>query len=200
MGYRTALLADHDAASFDADLVVSVPFYRGYFLAVAELCRAIGPAADIVVTGGDDMFPDPAAHANEVAKEFFQRFPDGFGIMQPTGDELGGNERYCGSPWMGRGWIERAYGGAGPFWHRYFQFFGDVELGEIARKLGVLWLRPDLAQYHEHWSRPGGPAKTDYQCRNEQQHFRRDERIYRGRLVRNFPGHEALPAQARSVP
>ena len=212
MGYHTAALVDGDApAAENADVIVRVPEWPGYYKSVRLLAhhlrdRALGaqmwgftePEPDIIVTGGDDMDPDPTCDAQSIATEFFGRFPDGFGVMQPTGDNLPGTDRICGSPWFGRGWLERSYGGEGPHHCGYHVWYGDEELHHVAQKLGVLWQRPDLTQYHRHWMRHrkfGARAKTDYQRRNDGC-WGDDKAIYLARREADWPGHEPLEATA----
>jgi len=165
-GYKTAVFLDAGVGGVDADLVVSAE-YPGYFAAVNLLAHEIGEQADILVTGGDDIFPDERHTAVEIGREFYARFPDGFGVMQPIGDPLPGTDRICGSPWLGRGWLTRAYGGAGPLHPNYIAFFGDEELHHVAKLHGCLWQRPDLVQHHAHYSREGGPPIESYQMGNQ---------------------------------
>lgn len=191
-GYKCAVLVnkpDHEVLT--ADLVVRVDKYKGYFASVNRLAKLVVAEheADIVVTGGDDMLPDPTKRADEIGAEFLARFPDGYGVMQPTGDDLPGTKDICGSPWMGRRWIERAYGGDGPLCGEYFHFYGDLELKELAGELGVLWQRDDLRQYHDHWIRRGGiAATTSYQRRNETAFFDVDKSVYAARKAAGWPG------------
>jgi hypothetical protein len=192
-GYLTAVLLDEGSPPVaGTDLTVYVGSYRGYYVSARQLCDAIGSSAEIVVTGGDDMDPDPRHTAEEIGREFVGRFPDGFGVMQPIGDDLDGTDRICGSPWFGRGWIDRSYGGKGPFCQEYTQFYGDEELLQVTRKLGVLWQQKALVQRHDHWIRPGGPEKTDYQRRNESRWWAVDAAVHGRRQAAGWPGHEPL--------
>lgn len=83
-----------------------------------------------------------------------------FGVMQPTGDRwhegVTGSadiDRVCGSPWMGREFCRRIYGGKGPLWPEFQHMFVDEHLQCVAQKLGILWQRPDLTHKHLHWKR-----------------------------------------------
>ncbi len=176
-------------ASFEADSLVRSATYPGYWCAVNHLAKAaVASGADIVVAIGDDMDPDPRP-AQDIGAEYLARFPDGFGVMQPTGDPLDGTDRICGSPWLGRGWVEEAYGGAGPLWSGYKQFYGDEELLNVATKLGVLWQRKDLTQYHHHWV--GGRVQPmHYQTRNSGLYWEHDQKMFFGRKKATWPGHE----------
>jgi len=187
-GYLTAVLIDTGQPRPEADLVLEEALWPGYYRSVNQLVRAIGNA-DIVVAGGDDLYPDPTRDAEELGLAFFRRFSDGFGVMQPTGDDLDGTDRICGSPWFGAGWIARAYQGEGPFFPGYDVFFGDEELKNVTERLGVLWQRRDVVQYHDHWIRPGGPPKTDYQTRNDR-FWAGDKALFASRQAAGFPGHE----------
>lgn len=189
-GYRTAVLLDPGVPDVEADFCMHVDTYPGYWRATNLLCRKLPGRRDIVVAGGDDMYPDPNADPQTVAREFFARWPDGFGVMQPIGDDLDGTDRICGSPWLGRGWLQTSYRGRGPFCPQYNAFYGDEELFHVAQLLGVFWQRADLTQYHDHWMR-GGRAKTDYQQANDR-HWERDQEVFRQRQVQGWPGHERL--------
>src|SRR5258708_96797 len=91
--------------------------YPGYAQAVNGLVRGVlewDPTCNWIVTGGDDVFPDPNHTADEIAEQCRQHFawqncrvnPEGiycpperrnalnrefetFGVMQPTGDSYG---------------------------------------------------------------------------------------------------------------
>ena len=114
----------------------------------------------IIVGGGDDLFPDPSLRAEAIAEQFLERFPDTMGVMQPTGDGFEATASICGSPWIGRAWMSRMYGGAGGLCEAYAQQYADEELYWVARCAGRLQLRPDLTQRHEHFRRAGRAAPT----------------------------------------
>lgn len=188
MGYRVAILIDGDTPEpRGANLVMRVPTYEGYFASVNALSRrlVIEDGAEIVVTGGDDMFPDPHHRADEIARDFRRDFPDLCGVMQPTGDDMPGTDRICGSPWLGREWILRGYDGTGPFHGGYRQFYGDEELRIVATRHDRMLDRPDLVQRHEHWSRGGTP--TAYQKANDR-HWPIDQALFVERQAARFPG------------
>jgi hypothetical protein len=104
-------------------------------------------SADLVVLASDTTLPDPTCSATDMADAFFERFPDGVGIMQASDDRVEHDQpRRCVSPYMGRGWIERAYGGYGAIYPKYANFYADFELYWVARSLGALWERPELRQ------------------------------------------------------
>jgi hypothetical protein len=149
--------------------------------------------ADIVVTGGDDMDPDPKQRAAEIAEQFEEHFHGTLGVMQPTGDIASSPncDMICGSPWLGAEWIRRAYRGSGPLWPEYNHFFGDEELQAVAVRHGLLWQRSDLCQHHDHWLVQGGPPKTSYQHHMDTW-WPHDETIFRWRKRQAFPGSELL--------
>jgi hypothetical protein len=163
--------------------------YSGYADAVNHLVHLVlnyapkDAECEWIVTGGDDMLPDPNKCAEEIAREcedhFLSLWTDRlnqtrpgapisgadactFGVMQPTGDRWlvngpgtqPGSECVAGSPWMGREWCRRINGGRGPLWPEYFHCGEDEELQAVAIKYGVFWQRPDLTQHHAHWGRP----------------------------------------------
>jgi hypothetical protein len=125
--------------------------------------------------------------------------------MQPTGDGFLGARYFCGSPWLGRAWIESMYGGAGPMFGGYRHNWADNELYWVAKGLGVLWERPDLSQHHEHFSRTG-EAKPKYWTEGVERHDRDDVQLFIARSWQRFPGHapvrtaSALPGGAVTTP
>lgn len=202
-GYKVAVYVNEDCPAFDADLTARGP-YRGYWNAMNWLARMAFDrmfAADVCLFAGDDMDPDPKLTAQELGAQYLERFPDGFGIMQPCGDRQGIDKsglpaarRICGSAWFGRGWATRAYRGNGPTDGRYWHFYADEDLKEVAERLGVLWWRPDVIQYHRHWSWGHMPIQ-DYHQKN-QQHWERDYRLFFESKAASFPEGEPLPAEA----
>lgn len=191
MGYKIAVLQNHRRGDIPADIVRWSDHYPGWAASINLLCREVVPAsADIVVSGGDDMLPDPNFTAQELAEEFYDRFPDGFGVMQPHGDDWGKTQHYCGSPWLGRGWIECANGGRGPMNPEYHHNWADCELYWVAKCLGVLWSRPELTQRHEHFLRNGAPKPAYWE--SVERNGARGLQTLLARKHAHFPG--AMPA------
>jgi hypothetical protein len=198
-GYRLAVFQDQGRPPLDADLHI-FDYYRGYADAVNRLCRLVleqDRSAQVVITGGDDIDPDPVVLPDFVEEQMLAHFQGSFGVMQPCGDRWMENEdgacaceRVLESPWMGREWIERINGGQGPIWPEYFHFFEDEEHFEVAKQMGRLWLRRDLIQYHHHWSREGRPRPkylfTARACWDE------GLALFRRRREAGFPGHAPL--------
>lgn len=133
-----------------------------------------------------------------------------FGVMQPTGDRWGENpkhhrpemrsayiDRVCGSPWMGREFCRRINGGNGPLWSEYRHMYEDEELYDVAMKLGILWQRPDLIHYHEHWGRKPDATTDDMpeflKAANSTEEWNKAKALYERRRAAGFPGHEPLP-------
>lgn len=192
MGYKVAVLQNWRKGDIPADLVVWSDHYPGWPGSINQLCReAVPKSAHVVVSGGDDMLPDPNLTAQEIAEQFFDRFPNGFGVMQPTGDEFMSCQHYCGSPWLGRGWIERANGGRGPMWPDYTHNWADNELHWVAKGLGALWQRDDLTHKHEHFTRTG-EAKPDYWQARVAPKDQHDVEQFLTRKSLGFPGHQPL--------
>ena len=211
-GYKTAIYIDTGAPVPDCADIIIQGEYEGYPKAVNSLCRLIlaqYPSTLIIVTGGDDMTPDPNRHPLDIQHEFLDYFQGTFGVMQPTGDRWmtdshgkSASERICGSPWMGKEFIQRMYGGKGPICEEYYHFFEDEELQEVTLKLGVLWQRPDLTHYHDHWLRspqsPGNcshprPVRPDF-LNDAKLDWPNAQQLFRTRKAAGFPGHEPLPA------
>ena len=180
-----------------ADHVLLLDEYPGYSVASSRLAKlAVDGGADIVVFGGDDMDPDQTMTAQEIGVQYLEHFQGSLGVMQPTGDspEIFGTDRICGSPWLGRDWVLRAYGGRGPLWPGSHQFFMDEELQNVAKKLGVLWQRPELTQKHHHWLLYGIQTKTDYQKSNDSW-WTPDETLFKQRKAAGFPDHQPAPSE-----
>lgn len=229
-GYRIALWRDKgdSCAGFGKGMVVlGEGGYPGYAAAVNFLCRFIlrsDSHASWIVTGGDDVLPDPNCTAEEIAAELNAHFRiidlsiakgrSTFGVMQPTGDRWGEEEpinrqlfpsapayidRICGSPWLGRAFCERMYGGQGPLCSEYSHMYVDEELQNVAQRLGVLWQRRDLTHYHKHWARVHGLV-TDMppflQVANSQSAWRKAKATFEARKAGGFPGHEPLEMAA----
>lgn len=202
-GYKVAILQNWKRADIPADLVVWTDRYPGWAGSINALCRDVVPkSASIIVSGGDDMLPDPDRSAEEIARDFMERFPDTFGVMQPHGDDYRDTRHYCGSPWIGRSFADRMYGGHGPMFGEYRHNWADVELYWVARCRGLLWERPDLSQRHEHFHREGR-EKPDYWVATVQSSDLRDVSLFLDRKGAEFPGHaplgEAPPFNGRAL-
>lgn len=156
LGYKTAVLVN-PPLGFDcgigADRILVQSKWCGFPAAANQLCHNL--PADIVVLVGDDVYPDTTRNAQHIGKEFVKRFPDLFGVMQPTGDDFASTSICAVSPWIGRAFIEKAYGGKGPFCEEYFHYYSDHELQIVASRMKAFEQRPDLVQFHDHWQRRG---------------------------------------------
>ncbi len=200
--------------------------YRGWAPSVNILAKWVvehDPSAEWIVTGGDDYEPDLAKSPEAISRECQSHFyainggvewHDTFGVMQPTGDRWGDTpatrkqygenrgayiDRIAGSPWMGREWVKRAYGGNGPMFAGYRHMYADEELKEVAEKLGVYWARRDIVQVHQHWGRKPGDEFADIKdCPdflrpvNTPQHWHESRRLFVDRKAAGWPGHEPL--------
>lgn len=81
-----------------------------------------------------------------------------YGVMQPTGDRYGTSggsdiDTAAASPWMGREFCEKVYGGRGPLWSEYFHYYADAELQAKAIALRCFEQFVGITQEHKHWSR-----------------------------------------------
>ena len=197
-GYRIAILQDQIRFDAPADRLLELESYPGWAASVNLLFRETLPAsASLIVAAGDDMLPDPAHSATQLAEQFFERFADGFGVMQPSGDDFeqrGGT--FCGSPWMGRAWMEQMYGGRGGLCDAYYHNWADEELYWVSRCTGKLWLRPDLTQHHDHFRRRGESAPR-YWVKSAADHEQHDALTFVARANAGFPG--ATPAGAEDM-
>ena len=135
---------------------------------------------------------DPNHTAEEIGAQYLEKFPDGFGVMQPCGDRQGMDStgkpaaaRICGSPWFGKGWVEKAFGGEYVVPTEFFHFYGDEVLKEVAERLGVLWMRDDLIQDHQHWAF-GRQDKEKYQEDNSRNHWQEDKNRFMDSQKKGF--------------
>lgn len=187
LGYKVAILINPPCQPqdlLDAECVVVQYEWQGFPKAGNILCRTV--TGDIVVVVGDDVFPDPIKDAREIGDEFLERFPDLFGVMQPTGDKYAWTHKCAVSPWIGRGFIERAYDGKGPFWEGYYHYFSDQELQEYATEQGAFQQREDITQFHDHWQRKDGVRRPSY-LMEAKRRWRGDKQIFEARKAKGFP-------------
>lgn len=196
-GYLVAVWRDHPT-DVTAEMVLRGQ-YPGYYRSINALTVEIlarDPAARWIVTGGDDTDPDPKRSPAQIADECAHHFGGTFGVMQPIGDRWGEEhfrnlpyaERVAGSPWMGREWCERAYGGRGPMPSDYTHYYGDEELQLVAQRLGVFWQRMDVCHYHDHYMRGAGVVPSFH--RNATKLFAADGQIFKQRKALGFPGSQ----------
>lgn len=221
MGYKVALHRDKGDDLVDCDYI-RYEHYEGYARTTNALIRevlAFDKSCEWTITGGDDTEPDPKVMADVIARQCSRHFGacdildhgdaenlfGTFGVMQPTGDRFadGSIDRIAGSPWIGREFSERMYGGRGPYWHEYRHMFVDEEIMEVAVKLGVFWQRPDLTHLHHHFMRASSAINSAAVSRavpahlvevNSPAHWSRYQAKYLGRKASGFPGHEPLVA------
>jgi hypothetical protein len=187
LGYQTAVLVN-DPLGVDcgigADRILVQSKWKGFPVAANLLCHHL--PADIVVVVGDDIYPDTSTDAYSIGDTFLKRFPDLFGVMQPTGDDFASTSLCAVSPWIGRAFIKKAYGGTGPYCEEYFHYFSDEELQKVASTMGVFQQRPDLAQFHDHWQRRGEQRPPHLSQAFKM--WRRDKIIFTHRKRDGFPG------------
>lgn len=200
-GYKPVVMFDDPKdflpdAFYDEPLrpvfMVSPKPFPGYYKVInAIVTKAFDSGADLVTCIGDDMDP-PEQGAQVAAQAYFDAFPDGFGILQPTGDPQGmdksgkpASARICGSPVIGRKWHERAYGGKGAFCDEYTSFYGDEELHEMALQFGVLLNASEFSHFHRHWSF-GHMERQEYH-HIAQRNWDRDYETFNRRKEAGFP-------------
>ena len=191
--------------------------WPGYPSVVNEMLKLIMRADEncqVAVAAADDMFPDPTKTADVIEREFMKRFEawdehiaafmsffgtrvdlgamEGYLVMQPCGDTWMEHaaSRICGSPWISRAWAMRGYGGRGAFWPEYSHFYADEELWNVANDHGFLWLRPDLEQRHDHWTRlnQDRPAYMEAKCAG----WDRDKAMFQQRREAKFLGWDPV--------
>jgi hypothetical protein len=205
-GYGVALFRDADAPAAFADLIVSGQ-YPGYACAVNRLSAVVlerDPRCSFVIAAGDDIQPDLNFTPDRIANECEEYFAGTFGVMQPVADRYGENEmhmgargsayvdRVCGSAWIGREFARRVNRGRGPLWPEYFHMGVDEELQAVATKLGVLWQRRDLIQYHQHWARKREKMPDFLKKANSGAEWDKYKKLFADRQKAGFPGSEVL--------
>lgn len=195
-GYNTGLFIDRGSemasSAQTADLLISTQ-YPGVWRAWNILAKAaVGLGAEVCVLAGDDMDPDPRLTGPEIMKEYKDHFPHLDGVMQPCGDPQGKDgsgvpaaARICGSPWVGKEWINYSYLFDGPVNANYQAFYADEELLHYVKRKDRLWMRPDLTQFHHHWSW-GHLPRQDYHFRN-QLLWQKDKDLFEQRQKAGFP-------------
>jgi hypothetical protein len=217
MGYSIAMVRDEDRpyprTHFGLTSKCQWGKYPGYAVAMNALTHVvldIDRKCDWVVIAADDIDPDLARHADDIAGQCSRYFGgemgtthSTFGVMQPTGDRWGDGmgayvDRVAGSPWIGREFARRVYGGEGPYWPEYTHMGVDEELQHVALKYGVFWQRPDLIHFHDHWGRARAGEKLGQRSRmpaflehaNSPEEWRRYKGIFQRRQAAGFPGSE----------
>lgn len=191
-GYKTAVLINpphQELALSTADRVLVQSEWKGFPVAVNLLCRSV--PGDIVVVVGDDVTPDPIQTADEIAQSFIRRFPDLFGVAQPTADKYGCWSTCAVSPWIGRRFIQEAYGGKGPYWEGYYHYFSDEELQSVATKLGAFVQWESVLQYHHHWERY--TKERPQHLLEAKDRWQADRSTFFRRTKSGFPHHERVP-------
>jgi GT2 family glycosyltransferase len=145
------------------------------------------PSVTWIVTGGDDVYPDPAWHPEDIAHRCEQRFAGTFGVMQPGGQSGDDNpDQWAVSPWIGREWIEQAYSSPQALSEHYFHYFTDAELTAAARRLGVYWFWKDVSQLHDSWRTRGD--RTPPHLQKAMEEYPKDRETFLLRQELKFPG------------
>jgi hypothetical protein len=90
MGYSIAVVREPEDGWIQlATIHIPTQQYLGWARSVNLLVASImayDPAAEWIVTGGDDYLPDQTKRADEIASELTELFGGTLGVMQPTGD------------------------------------------------------------------------------------------------------------------
>ena len=202
-GYSIAVWRDPGSPSLP--FLIGVPHYLivmpypGYAKAVNWLVNeamVCDPYCEWFVTGGDDTSPDMAHSPEEIAAKCTEHFNGTFGVCQPTGDRWRDAqgviiERIAGSPWFGRDYCRRMYGGKGPLWEGWWHNWEDEEAKCVAEKLGVYWMNPEWIHYHNHPLRVPGGKRPDFH-RGVDSDYTRMKPVFIERKRIGFPGHEPI--------
>ena len=193
LGYRVAVVGeslDLRLLSPLVDLLLVRGTYSGYAEAVNYLWRKVGERADVFVTGGFDVWPDPRFAADAAAALYLGHFPLLEGVMQPTGDRLTPPEDFqvsAPSPWIGRGFSLSVNHGLGPLWPGYFHSYVDWELLEVATRMGGYAVEPRLSQRHDRWNTGAVAVWPAYLAKAEAAHSV-DRALLHSRRSAGYPG------------
>lgn len=195
-GYEVLIMIDADQ-SFDTGgdagihvMRCAVTPFPGYYRVANAIAReAFRLGAEVVTFAGDDMEP-PVQGAQAHALLYFRRFPEGYGVMQCTGDRQGistlgrpASERICGSPTFGPEWCDRAFGKRGPFPDEYKSLYADELLLEVTKRLGLLYQEPALTIFHRHWLWHGNRQRYNDVSEANRDH---DRALFRRAQAENF--------------
>lgn len=198
-GYKTAVLIDD---KWDSPLGIEHPSrviwggeWKGYPNAMNLLCREV--PGDVVVCISDDILPPKEETKEVIYSKFMERFPDTFGVMQPTGDKFGSIDICCPCPWIGRAFIDEAYGGSGPYNTVYFHYYSDKEIMDVAVLMDAFQARPDLTQYHDHWQR--GKKKRPQHLQKALERWKKDKNTCLDREAAGYPGHERSACEPQEI-
>ena len=192
MGYAAA--ATRKRPDLELHLILSLPEYPGLWVATNYLAKQILETdleAEIIVTGGDDVWPDTTKRADEIADEFVEHFGGMLGVMQPTKDLPPGHAGLAWSPWLGRAWCERAFEGRGATEPAFWHYYGDLYLADAARRHGVFWERPDLKHEHRNWKELG--VKRPPHLTGAKEMWQADKDLYDKLKAAGMPGSWVLP-------
>jgi len=196
MGYGVASIRDHP--DLDLDFLLTLSEWRGVWTATNILAAHVleqDPECQVIVAAGDDVWPDHAKRADEIADEFVEHFHGTLGVMQPVAAVIRGHKRLCWSPWLGREWCQRAFLGLGPTERRFFHYFGDSYLYLVAERLGLLWECRHLAHDHRNWKvlKTARPPHL-LQAANR---WGRDRQLFDWLVAAGFPGSGLASLSAR---
>jgi hypothetical protein len=156
-------------------VIISSPDgYRGYAKSVnalVSLALENEPGVEWLVTGGDDVLPDPDHSAEEIARECSLYFSDHlwtyrtfqpefdsqicasdsatFGVMQPTGDRWGADEVWAQKRWPDApAYIDRICGS--PWMGREFCRRANAGQGPLHPGFSHMFVDENLQEYAKH--------------------------------------------------
>lgn len=188
-GWRTAVFTDAGNPLVKCDRGMTGE-YRGVAATFNAFARELIPrGARGMLYCNDDIFPSKGADVETFSRLFLERFPDTFGIAQPTGIWYDSYNYAACCPLVGAEFARRMNGGAGAFREEYRHFYDDQEIKDVAELRGCYAQLPEVHLKHLHHSYgfadtlPEEKRKRIYEARA------RSERIYNQRKAAGFPGH-----------
>jgi hypothetical protein len=144
MGYGTAIiiLNEEERKKLPANIVLlhKNNQYPGFARSVNRIARWTlnnDLECQIIVTGGDDVYPDKTKRADEIAGEFIEHFGGTLGVMQPHGDE------WHHAPGV-HGWVGN--GASAPIWDAARCMMVFITIGMITT----------LSRWQNGWAFTGG--------------------------------------------
>lgn len=189
-----------------ADDVHPDPTYEPEEIALQCVHHFLGDTFGVMQPTGDRWGECPASECHDfIPRPPGSPMPDRCTLCGRTEDDAfhqGGAyiDRVAGSPWIGREFARRMYGGKGPYWPGYTHMGVDEELRAVALLHGVYWPRRDLMHFHAHWGRPRAGERIGRADRmpeflrtaNSGEEWNRYKRLFAERKAAGFPGSEPL--------
>lgn len=191
-GWRVGVQTDPGEPIVLCDLPISVPFVSVAATFNNFARQLLQRGARGIIYGNDDEFPGFGADVENFSAAFLVRFPDTFGVAQPTRCATPDITDGAPYPLVGAEFARRINGGRGAFREEYGHYFDDREVHDVAERLGCFATLPDIEIKHLHHSY-GYPDMLPKQARQRARSCHTAARkLYDERKAAGFPGHEPI--------